>query len=182
MARITAVDPATAEGRPKELLAVVERTLGRTPNSTKLMAGSTILDGWLSLGRALRRGRIGATDGERIALAVAEANGCSYCLSAHTYSATNVVKLDDAEVDRARHFESANPRSAAILAFAGAIVHNKGAIADADFTAAREAGLSEAELGDIVGHVAANTLTNYFTNAFDTEIDFPVVEPERQAV
>ena len=181
MSRIAPVDPDAAEGRPKELLQVVQRTLGGTPNMTKLMARSTILDGWLGLSRALRRGSIGAADGERLALGVAEANGCSYCLSAHTYTATNLVKLDDAEVARARHFDSSNPRSAAILAFAGAVVRNQGAVDEEDIVAAREAGLTDAELGDIVGHVAVNTLTNYFNNAFDTDIDFPAVEPERQA-
>ena len=31
-----------------------------------------------------------------LALAVAEINGCGYCLSAHTYLGRNVAKLDDA--------------------------------------------------------------------------------------
>ena len=175
MPRIAPIDPAAAEGRQKELLDVVRRTLGRTPNMTKAMARSTVLEGWLNLGRALRKGSINAVDGERIALAVAQANGCSYCLSAHTYSSANVAKLDEAEIERARRFESDDPKAAAILAFAEAVVRAKGAVGDDDVEAAREAGLSDAELSEIVGHVALNTLTNYFNNAFDTEIDFPVV-------
>ena len=35
---------------------------------------------------------------ERIALAVAETNGCDYCLSAHAYLGRHVAKLDDAEM------------------------------------------------------------------------------------
>ena len=46
-----------------------------------------------------------------------------------------------------------------------------------DIQAARDAGLTDAELGDVVGHVALNVLTNYFNRAFDVDIDFPVVEP-----
>jgi hypothetical protein len=47
--------------------------------------------------------------------------------------------------------------------------------------AARDAGLSDAALADIVGHVALNTLTNMFNNAFDTDLDSPRVEPATDA-
>jgi uncharacterized peroxidase-related enzyme len=181
MPRITPLDPATAQGRPKELLDTVQAALGATPNMTRTMARSAVLDGWLSLNGALRRGSIGAADGERIALAVAEANECSYCLSAHAYLGSNVAKLDADEIKRARRFASSNPKAAALLAFAEAVVRTKGGVDEADIAAARDAGLSDAELGDVVGHVAVNVLTNYFNRAFQVEVDFPVVEPSLQA-
>jgi uncharacterized peroxidase-related enzyme len=182
MTRIDPVEYATASGHEKELLDAVKGLLGATPNMTTTMARSTVLDGWLGLNGALRKGSIGAADGERIALAVAEANGCSYCLSAHAYLATNVVRLDDEEIHRARHFDSADPKSAAILAFARTVVATRGGVSDSDLAAARDAGLSDAELGDIVGHVAVNVLTNYFNKAFDVDVDFPVVEPHEHAL
>jgi uncharacterized peroxidase-related enzyme len=182
MTRIDPVEYATASGHEKELLDAVKGLLGATPNMTTTMARSTVLDGWLGLNGALRKGSIGAADGERIALAVAEANGCSYCLSAHAYLATNVARLDDEEIHRARHFDSADPKSAAILAFARTVVATRGGVSDSDLAAARDAGLSDAELGDIVGHVAVNVLTNYFNKAFDVDVDFPVVEPHEHAL
>jgi AhpD family alkylhydroperoxidase len=177
MSRISPVEHASAEGRPKELLDAVKASLGVTPNMTTTMARSAVLDGWLSLSGALRKGSIDAATGERIALGVAEANGCGYCLSAHSYLGANVTKLDSDELERARHFGSADPKAAAILAFAEAVVVSRGGVSDTDIRAARSAGLSDAELGDVVGHVAVNVLTNYFNKAFDVEIDFPVVEP-----
>ena len=177
MPRITPVDYATAEGRPKELLDAVKASLGATPNMTTTMARSTVLDGWLSLSRALRKGSISAANGERIALGVAEANGCAYCLSAHSYLGANVAKLDADELEKARHFQSSDRNATAILAFAEAVVRTQGGVSDTDIEAARDAGLSDAELGDVVGHVALNVLTNYFNRAFDVDIDFPVVEP-----
>jgi uncharacterized peroxidase-related enzyme len=182
MTRITPVDYATAGGREKELLDAVKGLLGATPNMTTTMARSAVLDGWLGLNGALRKGSIGPADGERIALAVAEANGCSYCLSAHTYLGTNVARLDEEEIDRARRFDSADPKSAAILAFARAVVATRGGVSDGDLAAAREAGLSDAELGDIVGNIAINVLTNFFNKAFDVDVDFPVVEPHEHAL
>lgn len=177
MSRITPVDHLSADGRAKQLLDAVKALLGATPNMTTTMARSTVLEGWLGLNGALRKGAISAANGERIALAVAQANGCTYCLSAHSYLATNVAKLDSDELAKARHFESSDPKAAAILAFAEAVVRTKGGVDDGDIRVARDAGLTDAELGDIVGHVAVNVLTNYFNKAFDVDVDFPVVEP-----
>src|SRR5262245_23077995 len=126
MARIDPVDYETADQRTKALLDTVRAALGATPNMTTTMAHSALLEGWLGLNGALRKGSINGADGERIALGVAEANECSYCLSAHTYLAMTVAQLDAREVERARRFESSNPRSAAILAFARAVVATRG--------------------------------------------------------
>jgi uncharacterized peroxidase-related enzyme len=181
MSRITPADPATAEGHTKHLLDSVAAALGATPNMTTTMARSSVLEGWLGLNGALQKGAIRARDGERIALAVAEANGCSYCLSAHTYIGTNLAGLGREEIERARSFDSADPRSVAILAFAEAVLSTTGDVSDEDIATARAAGLSDAELGDIVGHVAVNVLTNLFNRAFAVDVDFPVVEPRRHA-
>jgi AhpD family alkylhydroperoxidase len=179
MSRIEPVDYSGAEGRPKELLDAVNGLLGATPNMTTTMARSAVLDGWLGLSGALRKGSISAANGERIALGVAEANECAYCLSVHSYLGANVVKLDPEELEQARRFQSSDPKVAAILAFAEAVVRTKGGVSDSDGQAAREAGLTDAELSDVVGHVAVNVLTNYFNRAFDVELDFPLVEPHQ---
>ena len=89
--------------------------------------------------------------------------------------------LDADEIAAARRFEAADPRSAAILAFAAAVLRTRGGVADADVQAARDASLTDGELGDVVGHVALNVLTNDFNRAFDVEVDFPVVEPRLHA-
>src|ERR1700755_950718 len=114
MPRITPLDLPSAEGRTKELLDVVQRTLGATPNMTRTMARSAVLDAWLSFSRALKKGSVSPANGERIALAVADANGCSYCLSAHTYTGEHVAKLDAGEIEKARRFESDDPKAAAL--------------------------------------------------------------------
>ena len=48
--------------------------------------------------------------------------------------------------------------------------------ADADVQAVRTAGYSDAQILEIVLHVALNTLTNYVNVVADTDIDFPVLE------
>jgi uncharacterized peroxidase-related enzyme len=181
MSRITPADYGTATGEQKALLDAVKSFLGATPNMTTTMARSAVLEAWLNLNGALRNGSIGIADAERIALGVAEANGCSYCLSAHTYVGANVARLNDVELRRARDFESADPKSATVLAFARAVLSTRGGVSESDIAVARQAGLTDVELSDIVGHVALNVLTNYFNKAFDVEVDFPVVEPHAHA-
>lgn len=180
MPRITPVDPAQATGKTKQLLDAVQASMGVTPNMTRTMAVSPpVLEGYLGLSGALAGGRLGAPLGERIALELAETNGCDYCLSAHSYIASNVAKLDDADVAAARQGRSDDARVQAALSFADAVLTTRGAIDDADVDVARDAGLTDAELAEIVAHVALNVFTNYFNKAADVEIDFPIVRHDQ---
>jgi uncharacterized peroxidase-related enzyme len=177
MARIHILDPAEAEGRAKELLAAVRTKFGATPNSMKAMAGSAVLEGYLGFSSALASGSIRPAIAERIALAVAESNGCSYCLSAHSYVAEHVLKLAPDEITLARTYRSSDAKAQAALRFAEAVLRGRGAVPAEDFGAARTAGLTDVELAEIVAHVALNVLTNFFNHAFEIDIDFPVVAP-----
>ena len=100
MSRLTI--PASVETAPERsqaLLGAVKKQLGVVPNVFRLASESpAALEGYVGLLGALSKGSLPAPTRERIALAVAEFNGCSYCLSAHTYLGKNVAKLDDAEM------------------------------------------------------------------------------------
>ena len=85
MSRIAAIDPRTATGAAKPLLDAVQASLGVTPNLFRVLANSPkALEGFLGLHGASGGFSLDAATRERIALAVAESNGCEYCLSAHT--------------------------------------------------------------------------------------------------
>lgn len=158
------------------LLDAVHKQLGVVPNLMKVVGNSpAALEGYLSLSGALAKGTIGAKTGERIALAVAELNGCAYCLSAHSYLASHLAKLDASEIDSNRHGRSNDPKAAAAVHFASQVVTSRGHVSDADVAAVKVAGFSNAEVIEIVLHVALNTLTNYVNEVAKTEIDFPVV-------
>ncbi|MDP3666082.1 MAG: carboxymuconolactone decarboxylase family protein, partial [Sediminibacterium sp.] len=64
----------------------------------------------------------------------------------------------------------------AVLKFAQILVSKRGLVNDTDVNAVKVAGITEGEVGEIIGHVALNILTNYFNNTANTAIDFPVVE------
>ncbi|POZ62037.1 carboxymuconolactone decarboxylase family protein [Chromobacterium alticapitis] len=172
---IPAAEHIPAASQP--LLAAVQQQLGMVPNLMKLLAHSpAALEGYLSLNGALGKGKLGAALRERIALAVAEFNGCDYCLSAHSYLAKHVAKLGDDEIAAARDFASADAKQAAALRFALNVAEQRGRMADVELAALRGAGFDEAETLEIVAVVALNILTNYVNNAAATAVDFPLVQ------
>jgi uncharacterized peroxidase-related enzyme len=170
------IDPQTADGEARDLLEAVKAGLGVVPNMTKAMANSpALLQGYLALSSALGSGVLPAATGELLALTVAQANSCEYCLSAHTYLAEHVAHLGTGEVAAARKGEHTDPKVSAILALAASVVDNRGDLSDGDLDRARAAGVTNAEIAETIGHVAINVLTNYFNKAVGVEIDFPVV-------
>ena len=111
--------PATIETAPeasRPMLEAVKKQLGVVPNLFRMVSTSpAALEGYLSLSGALGKGKLPAPTRERIALVVAELNGCSYCLSAHTYLAKNLAKLDDSEITANRNGASNDPKAEAAV-------------------------------------------------------------------
>jgi uncharacterized peroxidase-related enzyme len=180
IATIPNIEAAPAASRP--LLEAAKKQLGSVPNLFRVIANSpAALEGYLGLNGALVKGTLDAKTRERIAVAVAEINGCGYCLSAHTFLGKNVAKLDDAEINANRSGTSNDPKAAAAVRFAVLAVRERGHVSDADVAAVKAAGYDDAQVVEIVLHVALNTLTNYVNEVAKTAIDFPVVELRQAA-
>jgi uncharacterized peroxidase-related enzyme len=177
MSRIpTPATIADAPGPSQPLLEAVNAQLGVVPNLFRLVALSpAALEGYLQMSGALAKGALAAQTRERIALAIAEVNGCDYCLSAHTYLAKNLAKLDDAEISANRSGSSNDPKADAAVRFARKIAQERAHVSDADFAAVKAAGYDDAQIIEIVQHVALNVWTNYVNVIAGTDIDFPVV-------
>jgi uncharacterized peroxidase-related enzyme len=177
MSRIqTPASVAAANPAAQPALEAVQKQLGVVPNMFRVIANSpAALEGYLGLSGALGKGALDAKTRERIALAIAERNGCDYCLSAHSYLGKNLAKLDDAELEANREGGSNDPKAAAAVRFAAQVVEKRGHVTDLDVLTVKDAGYSDAQVIEIVLHVALNTLTNYVNSIAQTEIDFPVV-------
>ena len=177
--------PATIADAPaasRPLLEAVAKQLGSVPNMFRAIATSPqALEGHLGLFGALSRGTLPPATRERIALAVAEVNGCSYCLSAHTYLGRTLARLDDAEITANRNGASNDPKADAAVRFAAKAARDRGHVTDADFAAVKLAGYTDAQVIEIVQHVALNSWTNFFNEVFQTDIDFPVIEARTAA-
>ena len=92
-----------------------------------------------------------------------------------------MAKLDDAEITANRNGSSSEAKADAAVRFAVNVAQERGHVSDIAVQAVKSAGYSDAEVMEIVLHVALNTLTNYVNEVAQTEIDFPVVELRRAA-
>jgi uncharacterized peroxidase-related enzyme len=182
MSRISTptIDAAPAASRP--LLDAVKRQMGSVPNMFRLIANSpAALEGYLALSGALDKGLLPAPTRERIALAIAEINGCSYCLSAHSYLGKNRSELDDTEMAANREGRSNDPRADAAVRFAVKVARERGHVSDLDLSSVKAAGYDDAQVIEIVQHVALNVLTNYINTVGQTDLDFPAVRARKAA-
>ena len=169
--------PATIQAAPaaaRPTLEAVKAQLGVAPNLFRMVANSpAALEGYVGLLNALGKGTLPAATGERIALAVAQINGCEYCLAAHTYLGKNVAHLDGAEMVANRRGSSLEGKADVAVRFAAKVARERGHVADADLHALRVAGYDDAQIVEIVLHVALNTWTNYVNGVAGTDLDFP---------
>jgi uncharacterized peroxidase-related enzyme len=181
MSRLTIPAREDAPAKSQPLLDAIEKQLGVVPNLFRLVGTSpAALQGYLGLNGALGH-TLDAKTRERIALAIAQANGCDYCLSAHTYLGLNLAKIDEIEIALNRAGHSGDAKADAAILFARKVLGTRGRVSDADIAAVRLAGFSEAQVIEIVANVALNVLTNYINNVAETDIDFPVVRAAEAA-
>lgn len=176
MSRIRPLQTDKADATTAATLKAVEAKLRVLPNMFATMAHApAVLNGYLQLSESLSRGSLNARQREMIALAVAEANQCEYCLSAHA-ALGKLAGLNPQDIDLARSGSAVSNVDAAALRLALHIVDTRGGVSDTELEAARAAGLNDKEILEVVGQVAVNVLTNYVNRLADTEIDFPLVK------
>lgn len=177
MARLNQIAPETATGKSKELLATVKNKLGLVPNMTRAMANApAVLNGYLQLSGALGQGELTPATREQIALAVAQANRCEYCLAAHT-AIGKMTGLTADQIRDSRQGTAVDPKADALIRFARTVLDTKGRVSESDLQTVREAGYDDGAIAEAVAHVALNVFTNYFNLVAGTDIDFPKAEP-----
>jgi AhpD family alkylhydroperoxidase len=113
--------PKSIEDAPQEsrsTLEQIDKRLGFVPNLHRLMAISPdTLSGFMQLQAALSR-TLDARTRDSLALAVSQANGCRYCLCAHSHAAATFNGFSDEEIALARDGKSSHPGRHAAAAFA----------------------------------------------------------------
>ena len=176
MSRLPTIRPELATGQAKQLLQGVQKKLGFAPNVMRTMANSpAVLQAYLNFSQALGKGTLSPKLREQIALVVAQDNQCEYCLAAHT-AIGRTIGLSEEAIRDSRKGESPDTKDAAILEFASTLVVNRGWVTDAELGTLRKAGVTDAEIAEIIANVALTIFTNYFNHVAQTEIDFPEVE------
>lgn len=176
MSRIELLTAATAPAASQPVLAQIEGAFGATPNMFRAVSNSpaALKSMWSSFG-ALGAGTLDAKLGEQIAVAIADANGCEYCLAAHT-ALGRKAGATSADMSAAQAGQSDDPKTAAALRFASRVVEHRAHIAADDVKALHAAGFDDGEVMEIMAHIALNLFTNYVNVAFAVPLDFPHVK------
>jgi uncharacterized peroxidase-related enzyme len=178
MSRLTVPARNDVPEASKPILDAVHKQLGVVPNMFRLIATSpAVLQGFATNNGALTK-TLDVKTRERIALAVAQVNGCDYCLSAHSYLGLNLAKISPEEVALNRKGASGDAKANAAVHFAVKVVRERGHVGGADIQAVRDAGFSDSQIVEIIAVVAENIFTNLLNVVADTDIDFPVVRAD----
>ncbi|TPG75729.1 carboxymuconolactone decarboxylase family protein [Pseudomonas arsenicoxydans] len=171
MSRITALSLEQATDTTRPLLEGVQKKIGFLPNVFKTLAHApAVLAAYLQQSATLGKTSLSATEKEAIFLATSQVNGCDYCLAAHTLFAGK-AGLSAQDILSARHGQLN-----AFATLAQQITESRGHLSLEQLDAARAAGINDAKIVEVVGHIAAQTLTNYLNNLALTDIDFPAID------
>ncbi|MFI6415992.1 carboxymuconolactone decarboxylase family protein [Streptomyces sp. NPDC050842] len=160
--RLTALSPEQAPGRAREVLTDIVERHGSVGEMVSTMAHSpALLDGYLSLSRAMKRVKIPRALSEKLSLAVQEWIGCGTCREAHR-SAGRAAGLSETDIELARQGTSTDPREAALIGLALRVLAEPGSLSDDDVAEVRAHGWSDRVIAEVVGVVTLNLLTGAF--------------------
>jgi uncharacterized peroxidase-related enzyme len=181
MPRIAIPGRDDAPTESQSILDNVNKMLGFVPNLQRLMSISpNALAGWAGLMGALSK-TLDVKTRDGIALAVSEADGCNYCLAAHSYISTNLARILPEEIALNRKGRSSEPKRQVAIAFAKTLIEKRGKVTDEEFAAVKAAGWTDANIVEMIALSAQFLLTNFMNNAVQTPIDFPEVDPGKAA-
>jgi AhpD family alkylhydroperoxidase len=171
MPRLPRISVEQATAPTSELYAAIKKHLGVVPNLFQTLgAHPQALEAYLHLDSGLTT--LSGPDKEAISLTVAEANGCDYCLAAHTVLG-KMRGLAPEEMLKIRQGHATDPKRNALIRLVREIVEKKGAVSDETFQGFLDAGYSTSQVPAVMLAVVQNVFTNYFNNLNGTEIDFP---------
>jgi uncharacterized peroxidase-related enzyme len=176
MQRLKSLNPATATGKTKDIFDALQKNLGVVPNLMRTLGNSpAALTAYIGFNAALGESKISATLRELLAITVANANTCDYCLSAH-YALGKLAGLSSNDLSLAQTGKASDEKTGVTLRFAAAIVQKGGLLGASGVKTMHNAGYSDEEIAEIIAVVAINIFTNYFNHIAGTDIDFPVVK------
>lgn len=181
MPRIQPVTDDQASPEAAEVFGAITQKIGKVPNLYRTLGHApSVLGGLLKLGEALDGGSLSAPVKEQIALRVANRNACDYCESAHTAIGES-VGLSEEQTLAARQGQAEDAQAQAVLALVDAILEREGFVTDEQLQAARDAGLTDGQVFEVVGQVVKNIFTNYINHIAQTDIDFPTIPRLQEA-
>lgn len=172
MSRLTIPARDDAPEASNAVLDAVHKQPGAVPNMFRLIASScAALQGFVTNNSALTK-TLDVRTREQITLAVAQLNGCDYCLPARSYPGLNLAKITPEEIALNRKCESGDAKADAAERFATKVVRERGHIGHADIKTVHDAGFNDSRIVEIIAVVAENIFANLLNVVAETDIDF----------
>ncbi|EHB56043.1 putative peroxidase-related enzyme [Mycolicibacterium rhodesiae JS60] len=161
-------DPAIAA-----VLSKAQAKVGFLPNMYRNMANAPGLLETYMAGYDAFRSDSGLTPAEQetVLLAISRANGCEYCVAAHSLIA-DMSKVPTEVTDALRDGRTVpDARLDALATFATAMFDSRGVLTAADLDAFFAADFTEADVLQVLLAIAIKTISNYSNHLFHTEVD-----------
>lgn len=164
-------DELTAPERSVPILKGALAAGGQLSNFVGVLAGApAVLRAYARFRSELRHGSLPWATQQRVALAVAEHQKSEYALSALQRTARE-AGLGMDEIALAREFDSRDERESLLLRFVKKLLESDGPPPRHIHEEAREAGWTDEQLLEVVGHVALASFGNLVTRAGEVPVD-----------
>jgi uncharacterized peroxidase-related enzyme len=163
-----------AEPEAKSLLEDAQKKMGFVPNMYGAMANSSgLLNTYIQGYNAFReKSGFSSIEQEVIFLAISQANGCEYCMAAHSFLAEAASGVPS-DVTAAIRDDKPIPEMqlSALSVFTNVMVAKRGLPEQAEVDAFLSAGYNEKDILEIIHAIAIKTISNYTNHIFHTEVD-----------
>ncbi len=164
----------TAEPAAIGALEATAKRLDFVPNMYGYMAyAPDLLSTYLAGYEGFRRGS-GFTPAEQetVFLAVSEANGCDYCVAAHSMIAEKMSKVPSDSIAALRKGAALpDPRLQALAVFTRTMVETAGRPTRADVDAFLAAGFEPRQVFAVILAIGVKTFSNYTNHVVATKLD-----------
>lgn len=177
MSRIAIPAIESATGATAEVYAQIKKAAGSVPNTFAAIGalGPAALKAVLQADGVLAASSLSKQDQETIKLLVSEVAGCDYCVAAHSLLG-KMTGLKPEVLKQIRDGQATGDlKRDALVRFVRDLQQTSGTISEAEFSAIKAAGYTDAQLVDISLAIAVTVFTNVFNRINDTDIDFPPV-------
>ncbi|MDX1516564.1 MAG: carboxymuconolactone decarboxylase family protein [Woeseiaceae bacterium] len=161
-----------APDKARDVLETVNKAYGFVPNMLGTMAEApTLVEAYLAAGKALAKSSLSDVEQQVVFLTISRANGCEYCVSAHsTIAGMHEVPQDAVEAIRDdRPIDDA--RLEAIRKLTIALYDKRGWLSDDDIESFLGAGFERQQLLEVILGVGMKTWSNYVNHIAGTELD-----------
>lgn len=154
----------------------IKSKIGMLPNLYATMGVSDkVLGGFLTFTETLKSGELSNKEYEAIALATSQANGCAYCLSAHT-AIGKMNGFTEEETLALRDNSIVDSKMNALVTLTSELVNLKGHPTETTVDNFFEAGYNKASFAEVIAITALTTITNNVYHNGGFEIDFPIAQ------